>query len=208
MLIKVCGMKDTANMAAVGALKPDLMGFIFYKPSPRYVGELSPEALEVVSSEIRKVAVFVDEALENILFTVARYNIDTVQLHGRETPELCQALARNGLKVIKAVGIEETVDVEVASVYEHCCDSLLFDTKSPTYGGTGRPFDWNVLEYYRGNLPFLLSGGIAATDIGKIKRFQHPRFSGIDVNSRFEVVPGIKDTHLLGAFIRELRSSI
>lgn len=205
MLIKVCGMNDARNIPEVAALRPDMLGFIFYASSPRYAGALPPETVAAISPEIRKVAVFVNEEAGNIKSTVARYNIETVQLHGNETPDVCRELREAGLRVIKAVGVGDVSDMEQCGPYLPVCDMLLFDTKSPLYGGTGQAFDWKILESYNGRLPFLLSGGITVSDSARIKVFHHPRFAGIDLNSRFETVPGVKDAGLLASFLNEIR---
>lgn len=205
MLIKVCGMTDARNMEAVAALRPDMLGFIFYAPSPRYAGNLPVEAVVSIVPEIRKTGVFVNSTPEEVREIVARYNIQTVQLHGHESPEICREIRESGLQVIKAIGIGEASDLDVCLRYESCCDMLLFDTKSPLYGGTGQAFDWKILERYRGKLPFLLSGGITAADAGRVEAFRHTRFAGIDLNSRFETTPGIKDVRMLGSFVNEIR---
>lgn len=205
MLIKICGMNDVRNISQVSMLKPDMLGFIFYAPSPRYAGNLSPETVAAISPSIRKVAVFVNEEPGNIKNTVERYHIRTVQLHGSETPEVCRELKEAGLQVIKAIGVSDVNDMKHCHQYLSACDLLLFDTKSPLYGGTGQAFDWKILENYDGTLPFLLSGGITAADSLRIKAFHHPRFAGIDLNSRFETAPGIKDTGLLASFLGEIR---
>lgn len=205
MLIKVCGMKDARNIADVVALKPDMLGFIFYALSSRYAGNLPAEEICAIAPEIRKTGVFVNSDPEEIQTIVARYNIKTVQLHGNETPEMCQSMKERGLQVIKAIGVGDVSDLDLCLPYESCCDMLLFDTKSPLYGGTGQAFNWKILESYRGKLPFLLSGGITAADAVRVKAFEHPRFAGIDLNSRFETTPGMKDARMLASFISEIR---
>lgn len=205
MLIKVCGMKEPGNIAAIAVLHPDMLGFIFYPASPRYAGNLPPEAIAVLPPDIRKVGVFVNADESTLLGFVERYNIQIIQLHGTESPEFCRKLGNRGFRVIKAVGIQEAEDFKGCNKYEGCCDMLLFDTKSPKYGGTGQAFDWKLLENYQGELPFLLSGGISRTDALKIRGFKHSRFAGVDLNSRFEIGPGMKDYQLLSAFVEELR---
>lgn len=206
MLIKVCGMREPENMAAVASLGPDMMGFIFYPLSPRYAGGLPPEAVQALSPGIQSVGVFVNEDETVVLDTVERYNIPVVQLHGAESPEYCRKFREKGFRVVKAIGIGTEEDLRLCEVYEDCCDMLLFDTKSRKHGGTGQAFDWRLLEDYRGSLPFMLSGGIGPDDILRVKAFRHARFAGIDLNSRFETAPGMKDDKRLSAFIKELRS--
>ncbi|MBD9180532.1 MAG: phosphoribosylanthranilate isomerase [Odoribacter splanchnicus] len=205
MLIKVCGMREPGNIAAVASLCPDMLGFIFYPLSPRYAGNLLPEAVHVLPPDIQRTGVFVNEEEAVILGIAERYRIDTIQLHGAESPEFCRKFRDKGFRVVKAIGIGGTEDLEACGKYEGCCDMLLFDTKSPKHGGTGRGFDWELLGNYRGKLPFLLSGGIGPADALRIKAFGHTRLAGIDLNSRFEIAPGVKDYELLSAFMEELR---
>ena len=206
MLIKVCGMREPGNIAAVAALHPDMLGFIFYSSSPRYAGELSPADVISLPADIQKAGVFVNADKAEIFDIVERYSMTVVQLHGAESPEFCRAFREKGFRVVKAIGIEREEDFKLCDRYEGCCDMLLFDTKSRKYGGTGEAFDWGLLENYRGRLPFLLSGGIGVADILRIKAFRHSRFAGIDLNSRFETAPGLKDVELLADFLEGLRS--
>lgn len=205
MFIKVCGMKQAANILEVAALRPDMMGFIFYSASPRYAGELNEEVIRHLPPSIRRVGVFVNETEKGILEKVERYNITVLQLHGDESAELCRKLHLDGLQVIKAMGINTVEDLKTAEQYQASCDMLLFDTKSRSYGGTGRGFDWNILKHYDGKLPFMLSGGISTTDLEKLINFNHPRFAGVDLNSCFEITPGAKDVSLLRHFIDTIR---
>lgn len=204
MLIKVCGMREPENIRDVAALQPDMMGFIFYPSSARYAGNLAPS--ETTCPGIRKVGVFVNEQRERSLQLALRYRLDAVQLHGEETPEACRFLRNRGLQVIKALGIESPSDFLRTSAYEAVCDLFVFDTKTTSYGGSGRCFDWSLLEEYKGTVPFLLSGGLALEHAAQLKRITHPRFVGVDVNSRFELAPGLKDCETLSRFLQILRS--
>ena len=204
LLIKVCGMKFPENIAAVSALHPDFMGFIFYPKSPRYAEPLDNAALNALPESIKKIGVFVNENLENILTFVYKYKLDGVQLHGTELVQMCKELRKTGLMVIKAFPIAEAYNFKVTKPYEGVCDYFLFDTKTDAYGGSGLKFNWKMLDEYKGETSFLLSGGIAADDAEAILKIKHPKFAGIDLNSKFEVKPGLKDVALLRNFIDQL----
>lgn len=206
MWIKVCGLKDPENIREVAALEPQALGFIFSPSSPRYAGELPPQVVRNLPPGTRRVGVFVDAPCEEVFETVRRYALDTVQLHGEESPGVCAALRGAGLRVIKACGVATREDLSAAAVYREVCDALLFDTKSPLRGGTGQRFDWEILAEYRGTLPFLLAGGIGPGDAPRLARVAgHPACLGVDLNSRFETAPGIKDVAALREFMAVLR---
>lgn len=202
--MKVCGMRDPGNIRAVEALGVDLMGFIFWKPSSRYVGE-RPSYLP----SCRRVGVFVDEDLPEILAAVEDFGLGAVQLHGKETPASI-ALLRDKLKgdvrVVKSIAVREASDLLEVSAYESVCDAFLFDTKGKLPGGNGQQFDWSVLQSYRGRLPFFLSGGIGPGDEERIRSFRAAGCIGIDLNSRFELSPGLKDVDALKTFIDNIRA--
>lgn len=199
-MIKVCGMTDGANIREVEALGVDLMGFIFYDPSPRCC-RCMPDYLP----SCRRVGVFVNAPQEYIQRKAAEYSLDWVQLHGQESPQMCAALRESGLKVIKAISVSCRADMELADSYQDIADMLLFDTKTPGAGGSGRRFDWSLLDAYRGSCPFLLSGGIGPDTASELRAFSHPTLAGYDLNSRFETSAGIKDAALLGSFIDNLK---
>lgn len=201
--IKVCGMRDQENIHAIAALYPDYMGFIFHPASPRYV--TSPEPLDTPHT-IRRVGVFVNARTADILAIAAHYRLDTLQLHGSETPGQCHELKNAGYEIIKAFGISDKKDFTLTANYIDCCDLFLFDTRTPAHGGSGRRFDWQLLENYTGSSPFLLSGGISPRDAKEISKIDHPMLYGVDLNSRFEIETGIKDLNLLEPFIKILRS--
>ncbi len=200
-LVKICGMKYPENIQAVAALHPDFMGFIFYPKSPRYAEPLSPEVLDVIPASIKKIGVFVNEDLENILTIVYKYKLNGVQLHGSEMVSMCAQLKEAGLIVIKAFPIAEAINFIPAKRYEGVCDYFLFDTKTDAYGGSGLKFNWEMLDEYSGETPFFLSGGIAADDVESIQKINHPKFAGIDLNSKFEIRPGEKNVELLSVFL-------
>lgn len=203
MLIKVCGMRKPDNIRQVEALNIDWMGFIFYPRSPRFVGEALVGAVNETSA--RKVGVFVNASPEEMIEKAQRYKLDYLQLHGDESPEDCYALQKRGFALIKAFSIATEEDLEKTSDYEGRVDYFLFDTKCSSYGGSGKQFDWSILTAYKGETPFLLSGGINPNSIDAIRNFHHPRLAGIDLNSGFETEPGVKDAIKLKAFVDEVR---
>ena len=205
MLLKICGLKYPENIQAVANLKPDFMGFIFYPKSPRYAEPLDSQILAALPATIKKIGVFVNEDLENILTIAYKYKLDGLQLHGAELMDMCRELKKLGYLVIKAFPIAEAYNFKVTKSYEGVCDFFLFDTKTDAFGGSGVKFNWQMLKEYTGDTPFLLSGGIAADDAEAIQKIEHPKFAGIDLNSKFEVKPGLKDISLLKDFISNFR---
>ncbi len=201
MIVKVCGMRDAENIRKVEALGVDWMGFVFHRTSPRFVGELP----DYLPQRAKRVGVFVDETEEQIMETVQLFRLDMVQLHGHETPDFCSRIRSKGLKVIKAINVQNRLPSEEVSFYEGACDYFLFDTKTPLPGGSGQKFDWSSLSAYRGTTPFLLSGGISPDDADRVEAFVHERCIGIDLNSRFETSPANKDIHLLQSFIDKIK---
>ena len=203
MIIKVCGMREPENIRAVEALGIDLMGFIFWPPSSRYVGE-KPSYLP---RNCRRVGVFVDAALPDILAAAEDFRLDGVQLHGHETPDAIAVLKAHlpGVRIVKSLAVAGPEDLEQAEAYADVCDAFLFDTKGKLPGGNGRQFDWSVLQRYQGRLPFLLSGGIGPDDAQRVRAFNVPGCLGIDLNSRFETAPGVKDVDALRTFIETIR---
>lgn len=218
MIIKVCGMREPENIRQVAGLDIDWMGFIFYERSPRKITDGAERHDAVIRTSasrprLKRVGVFVNASPEEMMETAAVYQLDYLQLHGNETPDDCHALQKRGYSLIKAFSVATADDLKRTSGYEGRADYFLFDTKCKGYGGSGKQFDWSVLEAYEGETPFLLSGGIRPESAEAIRRFCHPRFAGIDLNSGFEIEPGLKDTHQLENFIRDLarpesRSSI
>jgi len=202
--IKICGMKYSENIQAVVAMKPDFIGFIFYPKSPRFAEPLDAEVLNALPPAIKKIGVFVNESLENILTIAYKYKLDGVQLHGSELVGMCRELKRLGYTVIKAFPVAEAYNFKVTKAYEGVCDYFLFDTKTEGYGGSGVKFNWKMVNEYTGETPFLLSGGIAADDAEAIQKIDHPKFVGIDLNSKFELKPGLKNVSLLKEFISNL----
>ncbi|NOY94931.1 MAG: phosphoribosylanthranilate isomerase [Chlorobi bacterium] len=204
--IKVCGMKFPDNMAAVSTLPVDMLGFIFYPPSKRYIGNILPkEGVRLFNTSKEKVGVFVNEKSEVIISFIKKFRLNSIQLHGDESPEYCRQLKSTGIKAVKAFRVNETFDFETTSAYLNTVDLFLFDTKAEQPGGTGEKFDWQVLENYHYSTPFLLSGGIQPEDTGEIKQISHPMLYGVDLNSGFEDEPGLKNIGKLEAFIKILK---
>jgi phosphoribosylanthranilate isomerase len=208
MKIKVCGMREAANIAEVAPLSPDFMGFIFYERSPRYAGGMPPRALDALPPQTKRVGVFVDAPEERVLETARRYSLDLVQLHGSEPPEMCAALRAGGIGVIKAFGIGSREDVERAAAYEGTCDYYIFDTADTSHGGTGRKFDHSLLESYSGPTPYLLSGGLGPEDAPALATAarKNTLCAGFDVNSRFETAPGTKDPDAIEQFMGTIKN--
>jgi phosphoribosylanthranilate isomerase len=210
MIIKVCGMRDPENIREVAAIRRiDLIGLIFYANSPRFVD--SAETAYAIT-DIRKsgiVGVFVNEVPEIIVRKCAEYHLDYIQLHGNESPEYLNNIIKllNGrVKIIKAFSIRAQEDLQPVSGYEDLCEYFLFDTPTTGYGGSGRSFDWKILQYYSGSTPFLLSGGIGPDSIEALGNFHHNMWEGLDLNSRFETAPGMKDIALISRFVHQLKS--
>lgn len=193
---KVCGLKDAGNIEEVLSLEPDYIGFIFYEQSPRYVGNLSSGFAASIASA-KKVGVFVNAEVEMIEKAIAEYGLDAVQLHGEEEVSVCKHLKNSGLEVLKAFGISPAFDWSVLDGYVPVVDYFLFDTKHCAYGGSGQVFDWSLLKSYRHDVPYFLSGGLDVHHIGELLQIEDNRFYAVDVNSRFEISPGMKDVALL-----------
>ncbi|SHJ46000.1 phosphoribosylanthranilate isomerase [Tangfeifania diversioriginum] len=195
-------MKFNQNREEVEKLPVDFLGFIFYPKSKRFVGENTEPGL--FNSAKTKVAVFVDENAFEILGLTKNLGFEFVQLHGKENPKTCLLLKDQGLKVIKAFNLSEKFQFEKLREYETTVDYFLFDTKTELPGGSGKKFNWEILEKYQGTVPFFLSGGIGPEDAEAIKKLQHPRLFGIDLNSGFEDEPGVKNVGKLKEFITRI----
>jgi len=198
MKLKVCGMKH--NTAEVATLQPDYLGFIFYSKSPRNFESDIPE----LPKSIKKVGVFVDEKVEVIVRHIEKYHLDAIQLHGHESPEVCRLLRATNKEIIKVFSIKNEFDFSVLEAYEEFVDFFLFDTKGKLPGGNGYTFNWDVLKDYPSKKPYFLSGGIGTHEIENIKAFKKSPASkhcyAIDVNSKFEIEPGLKHIEALEKF--------
>lgn len=223
--LKVCGMKYQDNIESVATLQPDYLGFIFYEKSAR---NFDAETIAEISESIKKTGVFVDADMDFVIEKIERHGLKAVQLHGKESPEYCDALrhaelvsasqkkdknlnqvhADKKLEIIKVFSIKDKFNFDVLKPYETVCDYYLFDTKGKLPGGNGYQFDWSVLNDYPSTKPFFLSGGIGLDQIDDLKKFKESEASkycyAIDVNSKFEIEPGLKNIENLKEFKHRL----
>ena len=192
--IKVCGMREANNIQELSALPIDYIGFIFFDKSSRYVTE--PPMVDITSS-IQRVGVFVNAAVTYIKEKADSFKLDIIQLHGDESVEFCQEIKQLGYTVFKAFGIDDSFEWTLLAAYENVVDYFLFDTKSNQYGGTGQAFNWEVLKKYPYKKPYILSGGISLENIEEALTFHDDRLYGLDLNSKFEIEPGLKNIQTL-----------
>jgi phosphoribosylanthranilate isomerase len=205
MNIKVCGITSLKQLQQLDGLDVDFAGLIFYKQSPRYVGDkLVKEEIADADLDIKKVGVFVNAEYDEIMQTIEDYGLDIVQLHGDESPYLCEQIS-NEIEVIKAFRVDDKSDKSIDYMvqdYDEVCDYYIFDAAmNGSFGGTGAKFNWKKISESKIEKPFFLSGGIGPEDSSLIKTFKHPDFYGVDLNSRFEKEAGVKDMALLLQFI-------
>lgn len=211
-------MRDADNIRDISALGVDMIGLIFYPPSPRYVQQFSsgagiiPDYAPDMGKTPLRVGVFVDDMPQNIVTRVYNYKLDYIQLHGNEPRETLENLRatidpdiKPKIKIIKAISVSSAEDIKKYKEYVGAADLFLFDTKSKTVGGSGELFDWQVLQAYDGDVPFLLSGGIGPDDAERIQNFHHPKCIGIDLNSKFEIGPALKDVEKLKQFLVKVK---
>ena len=204
--IKVCGMRDPENIQGVLSAEPDYLGYIFYSKSKRYVGKNpAPEIFEIVPKSTRKVGVFVNEPLDNMITACRDFNLEVAQLHGSEDPDYCSLVRSTGLTVFKAFSVGEEFDFSLLETYREVVDFFLFDTKGKLPGGTGLKFDWDILQNYHLPIPFLLSGGIKPEDIEALREFNHEQLYALDINSGFEISPALKAVDNVRTFIQKIR---
>ncbi len=203
MKTKVCGLKNPENIKAITALSPDYMGFIFYGPSPRYDEDMPEGVLNKIPSSIKKTAVFVNENKETINALLGKYDFEAIQLHGNESPEFCSSFMHK-VEVLKAFGLNSDFDFDQLQAYTDKVDFFLFDTKTDSHGGSGKTFDWTVLNKYTLDIPFFLSGGISPENLEEVKNISHPQFYGVDLNSKFETAPGLKNIKQLEKAFKSL----
>ncbi len=198
--LKVCGLTEPDNINKITALKPDMIGFVFYEASPRnYTGQF-------ISSTAKRAGVFVDAAPSLVEEKIKEFKLDLIQLY-HENIEPFQYL-RSQVKIVKAISIKTSEDLDRTKLYKDQCDVFLFDTKGENAGGNGFKFDWRIIDHYQGELPFILSGGIGPQDVDIIKQIEHKKLYGIDINSKFETAPGIKNIELIKQFKNELYANI
>lgn len=211
-------MRDADNIRDISALGVDMIGLIFYPPSPRYVQQFSsgagiiPDYAPDMGKTPLRVGVFVDDMPQNIVTRVYNYKLDYIQLHGNEPRETLENLRatidpdiKPNIKIIKAISVSSAEDIKKYKEYVGAADLFLFDTKCKTVGGSGEQFDWQVLQAYDGDVPFLLSGGIGPDDAERVRNFQHPKCIGIDLNSKFEIEPALKDVEKLKQFLVKVK---
>ena len=185
-------MKYPKNILEVSQLLPDYLGFIFFEKSSRFFDGKIP----LIPESIKKVGVFVNATYEEVISKIKKYKLDLIQLHGNESPEFCLKFKDFEIKIIKVFSVDDDFDFEILNNYESVCDYFLFDTKGQLHGGNGVTFNWQILEKYKSKKPLFLSGGIGIGEISKIKTLNLPIFA-IDVNSKFETEPGLKNIELL-----------
>lgn len=217
MKTKVCGLRNPENIEEVLQLGIDFAGFIFHKRSKRYVGKTKLAdwlaTNEALFTRTAKVGIFVNAEVDYMLNTVHDYQLDYVQLHGNESPGYCRELkllwsvsTLRKAQIIKAFSITPDFDFRSTNEYADSCPLFVFDTGGQSeHGGTGKQWDWEKLKEYNSPVPFLLSGGIGPQDAERIKKLDHPQFAGVDLNSRFESKPGVKEVEKLRSFLSAIR---
>lgn len=207
-------MRNPKNIKDLLELPIDLLGLIFYEKSPRYVPDsAAKEILQASNGTIKRVGVFVNEDIDIILQKVAKFKLSYVQLHGKESADYCYDLLAasaktfgcdDELQIIKAFSVDEQFDFSTTKDYHAYCKYFLFDTKGKNAGGNGVMFDWSLLQQYTGRTPFLLSGGIGVDAAAAIAELDLPKLIGVDLNSKFEKSPALKDVQQLKKFLKAI----
>lgn len=201
MKIKVCGLKYQSNINELINLPINYIGFVFYNKSPRFIdGEISFDYVRTIPAHIKKVGVFVNAEACLIINSITHYNLDFVQLHGDESVEFCNEI-KSHTKIIKAFQIHDNFDFTILENYLPYVDYFLFDTACKEYGGSGHSFNWQLLKKYTFNKPFFLSGGISENSKNEILKINHQQLYAVDLNSKFEIVAGLKDITKIKSFI-------
>jgi phosphoribosylanthranilate isomerase len=212
--IKVCGMREAANIQAVGFLPIHFMGFIFYEKSSRFVTD-DIDTISTCPEDLTRVGVFVDADIDFVLEKIDKHELNAVQLHGKEAPQYLEDFstklkaklrmeAINDIEIIKAFSVDEHFDFNVLKPYKGLVNYFLFDTKTPQHGGSGQKFDWSILTKYDLDIPFLLAGGISEHDVDLVKSLKINQLYGLDLNSKFEISPALKDVGKLRKFLDNL----
>jgi phosphoribosylanthranilate isomerase len=205
-LIKVCGMRNPENIKELVSLHPDFIGFIFYPLSKRFVDIKNAEQIiENIPAQIKKTGVFVNETYEKIIQIQQLFKLDFVQLHGNEDIELIKNLYQKNIKIIKTFLIDDSFDFSYTLEFSDLCDYFLFDTKTAQHGGSGQKFNWEKLNEYEGNRPFLLSGGITINDVEELLELDFKYLAGFDINSGFENAPAEKNIKLIEEFLQAIK---
>jgi phosphoribosylanthranilate isomerase len=208
--IKVCGMTDLQQMHQLGEMGVEFAGMIFYHKSPRFVlKHLTGVQVKRAKLKVYKVGVFVNAPYDEIINHTENFGLDMVQLHGDETPKFCEKVS-DYISVIKAFRITDTDNIPwMIKDYTEAADMYMFDTMGAGYGGTGKKFNWQMLHGLNIGKPFFLSGGIEPTDTTAIKEFAKEEVAkdlfALDVNSKFEKIPGVKDMEMVRKFVGEVR---
>jgi len=206
-------MREGSNIRELVKLKPDYMGLIFYPASSRYAGNADPNVLSDLPDDIILTGVFVNGSESEILQAITKYNLKAVQLHGNETPEFCSSLRETVIQnnihvqIIKAFGIDDEFEFDILEGYLSVVDYFLFDTRTAAYGGSGKKFSWEILNRYRLDKPYFLSGGIGLSDLSELKLLADERLYALDINSRFEISPALKDIGEVGKAIDIIRKT-
>ena len=208
MKVKICGLNNHENLQAIQVFNPDLLGFIFYEKSPRYLDlNRMEKPIQELETSAKKVGVFVDAPIDQVLAYSQLLGLDYCQLHGDESLDYVQTIKAAGLKIIKVFRIGKAgIQKQHLDAFDGLCEYFLFDTNTKNYGGSGKKFDWAIINKYKGKTPFILSGGIGPEDAALIAQVDHPMFAGVDLNSRFESEPGIKNTDSLNQFFTALKN--
>jgi len=215
MKIKVCGMRDPQNIKSLAELNPDYIGLIFYSESKRYVSDPDIAVLSSLSPSIKLTGVFVDEKEEEVVQKVITYGLSAVQLHGSESPLYCENLRKKfksqlpdvKIELIKAFGVHSAFDFSMIEVYNEIVDYFLFDTKTSDHGGSGIVFDWTILDQYVGEKMFFLSGGLSPENIDDIFNLAIKKIHALDLNSKFETEPGLKNIESLKSAFQLIRAN-
>jgi phosphoribosylanthranilate isomerase len=214
--IKVCGMREAANIQAVGFLPIHFMGFIFYEKSSRFVTD-DIDTVSTCPEDLTRVGVFVDADIDFVLEKIDKHELNAVQLHGQEAPQYLEGFstklkeklrmeAINDIEIIKAFSVDEHFDFNVLKPYIGLVNYFLFDTKTPQHGGSGQKFDWSILTKYDLDIPFLLAGGISEQDVDLVKSLNINQLYGLDLNSKFEISPALKDVEKLRKFLIDIKN--
>ena len=201
-------MREEENLRQLSMIEVDWVGFIFYPKSPRFVVLDEKNISFIQNFSKTKIGVFVNSEIEEMENTAKLLKLNYLQLHGDESVEICRELQSKGYKIIKAFPIEKKEDFEATKKYENWVDFFLFDTKTENFGGSGKSFDWKILDHYQGETPFILSGGIHPESVGSLQNIKHKKLHGIDLNSGFETKPAIKNIKAIETFLIHLKSKL
>lgn len=204
MIVKVCGMRDRQNIQDICALSINMIGLNFYPQSSRYIAQYDAASIERIPKHVKRVGVFVNASYDFLLDRIETFSLDYIQLHGDESVDYC-SLVKESCPVIKVFRIDESFEMSSITEFENEADYFLFDTRCKSYGGSGKKFNWDMLDQYTGQKGFMLSGGIGPEDALALCQFKHDQFVGIDINSKFELAPAIKSKDSINTFLTVLK---